>query len=283
MDIRFVSGRPAGDHLRYWAWLWKQRQWWFLRPLPVDEFDTLLITGLPGGGKTTFGADLAITYMRRGIRVCSNVMLRDTYTGQECEPVRTWLDVLRVTVEACERKEACMVYLTEIQQMCDARRWAESPSWWSEMMQQRRHMGLGLMADTQHVDQVEKRLRLLLGRLVQVRPSWLRSLWRRWPVFCYRDMDLEVGEDPSKFMNPGRWRRKWQYSHAFHGHSSWELLSGQDFGDLTTPKALKEIEALRDRAMAANKVERLPAFTDTEAVNGFGPDEFYHPDSEDDS
>lgn len=263
----------TGNRVAYWRWLWTERQWWFLRAMPVDEFDTVLITGLPGHGKTTFGADMAIRYMRKGIRVCSNVYLRDTYTGQECEPVRTWLDVLRVTVEACERREACLVYLTEIQQLCDARRWQESPAWWSEMMQQRRHMGLGLIGDTQHVDQVEKRLRLLIGRLVHVRPSWLRSHWRRWPVFCFRDMDLQVGDDPSKWNIPGRWRRKWQYSHAFHGHSSWELLSGQDFGDLTTAKALKEIADLRDRALAANQIEKLPAFSDLDAVNGPDQDE----------
>jgi hypothetical protein len=94
-------------------------------------------------------------------------------------------------------------------------------------------------------------------------------------------VDLQIGEDPAKWSIPGRWRRKWQYSHAFHGHSSWELLSGQDFGDLTTPEALKAIKKLRDRAVAANQIDRLPAFTDPDATNGgIDPDEFYDPDSE---
>ena len=279
-----MSALPT--RLSYWRWLWRHEQWWFLRPLPVDEFDTVLITGLPGAGKTTYGADLCINYMRRGIRVCSNVHLRDTFSGTECEPVLDWLDVFRVTVEACERGEACIVYLAEIQDWCDARRWQDSPEWWSQLMTSRRHMGLGLVADTQHVDQVEKRLRLLIGRLVQLRPSWLRSLWRRWPVFCWRDIDLQVGDDPSKWTTPGRWHRKWTYSHAFHGHSSWEMVPNQDFTDLKSPAALAKIAELHDRAVASNRIDRLPAFVDEEpgAVDSpeLVPDEtFYDPTKED--
>lgn len=249
--------------LGYWAWLWRNHQWWFLRPLPPEEWDTVIYTGLPGAGKTLFSADRAIRYMRQGVRVYSNVYIRDTYTGQEALPIRSWLDVLRASVEACESRESVMLYLAEIQELCDARLWQQTPPWWSELMQQRRHMGLGLMADTQHIDQVEKRLRMLVGRVVQVRPSPLRSFWRRWPRFQYRNIDTQLGDDPKDWTAEGRWHTIWQYSHAFHGHASWEMVGAASWEDFTDPATQKEIEELRRRAVEANKVDRLPAFTDS--------------------
>ncbi|MDP3015436.1 MAG: hypothetical protein Q8N28_03465 [bacterium] len=253
----------ASERLDYWRWLYRRRQWWFLRVIPT-EYETVLFLGLPGVGKTTFGADHVIRLMRRGVRVYANVYMRDTYTGLEARPVLTWIDVMRASVEALEDGITAVIYLAEINMMCDARDWQKSSRWWTEFMQQRRHMGIGLVGDTQNLAQVEKRLRLLVGRVVQIRPTWLRSVWRRWPVFMARHVDLQLTEDPAQWLPPGRERRVWQYSHAFHGHGSWQLLAGQDFGDLDTPEAQVEIAALRQRALALNEIAHLPAFTDDE-------------------
>jgi hypothetical protein len=277
MEWRPLLTRPLGRTHRYWRFLWRERQWWFNRVLPPKERDTAIYVGLPGAAKTTTAVDLAIGIMRSGVAVASNSYLRDNYTGAEAIPVRTWLDVLRVTVEYCELEEPLVVFLAEIQLLCDSRRWQDSPDWWGEMMQQRRHMGLSLMADTQDIGQVEVRLRMLCGQVIQVRPSWLREHWRRWPVVLTRKLTPETGIDPKLWVADHGWKHKWLPSWAFHGHSSWELLSGQDFGDLKEPKALKEIEALRQRALAANKVAGLPAFSDGET----GSRSAYYPSPED--
>lgn len=275
----------APERLAYWRWLWRSRQWWFLRKLPPMEADTVLFTGLPGAGKTTFGTDLCIGYLRAGYRVYSNTFMRDNYTGLTARPVLTWLDVLVATIEGLESGEPTIVYIAEIEQYCDARRWSFTPVWWSHMMQQRRHMGLCLMGDCQHVGDVEVRLRRLIGRLVQTQPapckSWpdrpllrllipgpVKYLLRRWPVFHTRDVDLQIGEDPAKWLAPGHWRRRWLKSSAFHGHASWELMPGQDFGDLSDEESKAKVEALRKRAAACNAVTDLPSYADDREPTG---------------
>lgn len=258
-----ITGSGVGwrDRLKYWPWLWKNKQFWFLRDLP-PEHQTVIFTGLPGAGKTSFGCDYVIKLMRQGYTCYSNVYMRDTLTGATARPVLTWIDVLEASVEALEKGELAVIYLSEIQMLCDARKWQATPSWWSEMMQQRRHMGLAIIADTQHINQVEKRLRMLIGSVVQVEPSPLRRRWRRWPRFAIRNVDMELGDDPAQYLRPSAPRYVWLYSHAFHGHASWQLLAGQDFGDPGDEKVMARVEALRQRALRLNEVTYLPALVD---------------------
>jgi len=128
------------------------------------------------------------------------------------------------------------------------------------MMQMRRHQGLGIMGDTQAISQLEKRLRMLVGVIVQVHPSWLRARWRRWPVFVAHEIDITTSDDPAEWLPEGKRKRYWQYSHAFHGHSTWELVAAQSFDDLTTPEAQAEIERLRQRAIELNNRGVIESF-----------------------
>jgi len=259
------SGVRMGDRPGYWRWLWRHKQWWFMRRLP-EEMQTVIFTGLPGSGKTSFGCDYVIRLMREGYRCYSNVYMRDPYTGAEARPVLTWIEVLEASVEALEDGVLAVIYLAEINLMCDARKWQGTPTWWIELMQQRRHMGLAIIADTQHIGQVEKRLRLLIGQVVQVEPSPLRRRWRRWPRFALRHVDMQLGDDPAYYMRPSRPRYRWLYSHGFHGHASWQLLAGQDFGDAGDELVLARVEELRRRALALNDVTRLPSYADTSTL-----------------
>ncbi|MDP2325834.1 MAG: hypothetical protein Q8N51_17660, partial [Gammaproteobacteria bacterium] len=112
----------VGDRLRYWRWLFRHRQWWFMRPIP-DEFETVIFCGLPGAGKTTFGTDYVCRFLRAGYRVYANIYMRDTYTGLEARPILTWLDVMRASIEALEDGVLAIIYLAEINELCDARDW----------------------------------------------------------------------------------------------------------------------------------------------------------------
>ncbi|MDP2325825.1 MAG: hypothetical protein Q8N51_17615, partial [Gammaproteobacteria bacterium] len=183
--------------------------------------------------------------------------------GLEARPILTWLDVMRASIEALEDGVLAIIYLAEINELCDARDWQYTPRWWTKFVQERRHMGVGLIGDTQHISQVEKRLRLLIGRVVQVEPGWLRRHWKRWPVFLARDVGTLPGDDPAAIQTLSKARRVWQYSHAFHGHATWELVANEDFRDLESPEAQAEIESLRIRAIELNKVTRLPAMPDS--------------------
>jgi hypothetical protein len=130
-------------------------------------------------------------------------------------------------------------------------------------------MGLSIISDSQHVDQIEKRLRMLIGKLKQVRPSPMRRWWRRWPRFQVREIDMRLGDDPKDwgYATGSNWRGEWIYAYAFHGHSHREMVRATDWEDLDTPEARAEIEALRQRAVAANAVHRLPAFPDSLAMS----------------
>jgi hypothetical protein len=259
--LRALLSRPPSQTLAYWAWLWRERQWWFLRTIPL-EWESVIFTGFRGAGKSTFGCNLCISYLRAGIRVASNYYIRDPLTGLETESCTTWIDVLTKSVEALERREPLIIYLADIQGYCDARQWQYTPQWWLEFIAMARHMGICIQGDTQVLSQVEKRLRMLIGRVVEVEPSWLRRRWRRWPRFKVRDMDLQINDDPALWLPPGKQRTTWLYSHAFHGHSSWEMLARADFADLTTPECERIIEGLRKRADACNQVIKLPSFAD---------------------
>jgi hypothetical protein len=255
-----LHGRYPGRAIaRYWVWLWTEREWWFIRPLPV-EYETCIYTGLPGAGKTTFGTDMVCRLLRDGVRVYSNIQMKDPFTGRAALPIHNWLDVLRASIEALEVGETSVIYLAEINTLCDARDWQYTPRWWTEFMQMRRHMGLGLMGDTQALSQLEKRLRMLVAKVIAVRPSWLRTIWRRWPVFVAQEINVNTGDDPALWLPEGKPHRWWMYSHAFHGHATWELVAAQSFEDLSSPAAQEEIERLRLRAIELNQRGVIPAF-----------------------
>jgi len=159
------------NRLRLWVWLWRSRLTWWHRRKPGIEMPMRLYVGLPGSGKTLLAVTDGIRMMRRGRRVASNMRIIDRLTGLEAEPCGSWLDMLRLTVDALERHEPIMFVWDELHLSCDARSWASTPAWWLALIAQRRHYGVSFIGTTQAVDQIEKRLRTLVDYICLVRPA----------------------------------------------------------------------------------------------------------------
>jgi hypothetical protein len=282
---------PIVDQVRYWRWLNARGYWWFQRPKTRSEFDTRIYEGLPGSGKTLLMVRDCIDLMRSGVVVYSNVYVRDPLTGREALPLGGWLSMLKVSVEALERHaiyrqlvENCVesggdlktlpsppasvvMAFDEIHLAADARSWQSTPAWWLNLMAQRRHFGVGMIGTTQDLSTVEKRLRMLVGRIVQVRPSFIRRFWRRVPLFTVVDVDMSVrGDGVGDNLGGGSWT--WVAASAFHGYSTREIMATVDFADLTDDQSVAEVAALTQRAINAGCVDFLDSYADSWSPTG---------------
>ena len=247
----------------YWRWLYRQEFLWFQRAAPRKEWDTRIYEGLPGSGKTLLMVRDCCELMRQGVRVYSNVQIRDPFSGTEAHPLGGWLDMLRASVATLEDGIPTIFAFDEIHLACDARDWQKTPAWWLNMMAQRRHYGVGLIGTTQNADTVEKRLRMLIGRVVRVRPTVLRKFWWRLPVFSTQDVDMSLIDVPDQDAVSAA-AMTWAGAHAFHGYSTSQLMASLDFAALTDDEAVAEIKELTDRARAVAGPGLIPAFGDPE-------------------
>lgn len=165
-------------YFRFVCWILSHRYVWFLRSRPV-ELPLRIYEASPGGGKTLGACRDVIQYMRLGVRVASNLYVRDAYTGQEAIPCRTWAEMLRLSVQAVRDDEPILFFFDELHNICDARNWQATPGWWREMMSQHRHLGIGIIATTQALNQVEVRMRTLCKELIRCKrvelAPWLRA------------------------------------------------------------------------------------------------------------
>ena len=246
--------------LRYVLWLYRQGMLWFQRKAPHREWSTRIYTGLPGSGKTLLMVRDCVQLLRSGVRVYSNLQIVDPLTGLRSEPLGGWLGMLEASVLALEESVAyelrgeippgVMFAFDEIHLAADARSWQNTPSWWLGMMAQRRHYGVGLIGTTQDITTVEKRLRLLVGRVVTVRPTALRRFFGRLPLFALQDVDLSLVDVVESDSGIGRWFWSWVGPEAFHGYSTRELMASLDFADLKDDEAKERVRELTERAIA---------------------------------
>jgi hypothetical protein len=274
---------PIVDEWRYYRWLYDRGYWWWQRKAPRSEFDTRIYEGMPGSGKTLLMVRDCIDLMRAGVVVYSNVYCRDPLSGSATLPLGGWLSMLRASVTTLEghkryRDEvaafaaggaepgeppASVIFaFDEVHLAADSRSWQSTPAWWLNLMAQRRHYGVGMIGTTQDLTTVEKRLRMLVGRVVQVRPSLLRKLWKRLPVFSCQDIDSSLrGDGVGEPIGGTHWT--WVGAHAFHGYSTREIMATVDFADLKDDESKAEVAALTARAIAAGVVDSLESYADT--------------------
>lgn len=255
---------------RLFAWRWRERELWFLRrshkAMPLS-----LYCGLPGSGKTLFGVKDAVDLLRAGENVYSNIYIRDRLTGAESGRCMTWLDMMRIAVEALERGESAFFFWDELHLHCDARAWAMTPEFLLNLFSQRRHYRIGLLATTQHADQVEKRLRTLIDVVVNVRPTGVRRLVRallsrELPLFWRESLDgalidaqangrLLEGQSP--VMARGL---AWAPWYAFGSYATHELVGGEDLAAYKDDEVRAIIADLTRRAMAVMEPPNITAY-----------------------
>lgn len=168
-----------------WNWKHVEGLWWWQQSKPVVEFESEIVEGKPGEGKTRYLAWRAIKAMREGYVVASNFMVRDRLTGAQSIPIRNWIDVLRLTVEAVEQNIAIVFVIDELHLWADSRSFAKTPLWWRALMAQHRHYGIGILGSAQSLTRVELVLREIVSTLSRIR----NRVFLRLPLFLIEKID----------------------------------------------------------------------------------------------
>ncbi|MDY0292630.1 MAG: zonular occludens toxin domain-containing protein [Desulfuromonadaceae bacterium] len=260
-------------------WRWREGEFWFLRR-SHKTMDLTLYAGLPGSSKTLWGVRDAVQLLRAGENVYSNLYIRDRLTGREALPCRSWLDMMRISVDALEAGESAWFFWDELHLWADARAWALTPPFLLTLFAERRHYRIGLLATTQHVDQVEKRLRTLVDRIVQVRPTGLRRFVRAWfkrelPLFWGEELDGAVVDAVAQ----GTASRedavlvrglKWAPWYVWNSYSTHEIVLGEDLTVYKDKEIQAEIAELERRAALCMEPDEIEAYEDRVSLDPFG-------------
>jgi len=247
------------ESLGYYTWLHRTRRMWYLEPPRVEEWQTRLYTGLPGSGKTLSLVRDVLDALRGDVRVASNIYIRDIRSGRATVQVSSWLDVLRLTVDALESETSLLVAIDEIPLMCDARAFAATPGWWLAWMANARHYGMGIVATAQHMRQVDVRLRLLMPYCLDMSPSGVRRLWSRVPLFHERALGMGLmGDEVEVIEGDHRWR--WMTADVRHSYSTRELLPAQDWSTFKDQAVAAEVDLLTCRAQEIMGVPYIECF-----------------------
>lgn len=239
--------RFAHRHKAVW---WRRKSKW--------TFATRLYTGLPGSGKTLLAVRDGIMLMRRGVRVVSNFRIVDPLSGRSSEIIKSQAEWLAYAVAAAIKRRPTVFIIDEIHTWADARRFAQTPSWWLWMIAQHRHLEVGIIGTAQHVNQVEIALRRLTSLLVQVKPvvpRWL-PFFRRLPWLWTLTMPMALvgkeGEIPgsggTKAFRVVPW---WTYM----GYNTAELVAFEEWS-----ASEDKSEAIRGLTLAAQAAVEVPTY-----------------------
>lgn len=254
---------------RLTLWRLKEREYWWLRK-SYKAMDLTLYAGLPGSSKTLWGVADSVQLLRAGENVYSNLYIRDRLTGRESKPCASWLDMMRIAVDALERGESAWFFWDELHLWADARAWSLTPPFLLTLFAERRHYRIGLLASTQHVDQVEKRLRTLVDRIVQVRPTGLRRFIRAWfkrefPLFWREEIDGMLVDGVAggtrtpeeAIISRGFCWAPW---YAWGSYSTHEIVLGEDLSIYKDEEIRQEIAALEKRAEACMTPDPIKSY-----------------------
>lgn len=238
---------------RLLVWRFKNRMFWFQQRRPIKEFESFIVEGKPGEGKTRFLAVRAVQAMRSGYRVYSNFTVRDRVTGQQTLPLGDWLEMFRASVDALENRRPTLFVIDEIHLWCGSRDFKVTPKWWLSLVAQHRHYHVGLLGSTQNLQRVEIVVRELVDQLVRIR----NRTFLRIPLFMMERVDpATVDSDTGYALSKAvPYWMPW-----FGGYDTQELMSVERW---QSDKAMEaEIKELTQRARAAADPGLIPAFSD---------------------
>lgn len=157
-----------------WRWADANELLWYRQWRNPPEFKTWFIEAKKRQGKTRYMAREAVRDMRRGIRVASNFTIRDRVTGQSSECCKSWIDVLRLSVDALGKSEPIKFYIDEIHLWLDSRSFKSTPQWFRGWLAQSGHYGAGICGSVQNLRRLEIVARELVDELLVIRKFYFR-------------------------------------------------------------------------------------------------------------
>lgn len=256
-----------GEFFALQRFKWDHRLFWFLSSVPHQEFETFMVEGKKGQGKTRYLAGYACRMMRRGFRVASNITIRDRRYGYASVPVAGWLDVLELSVDALRNQIPTVFVIDEFHLWCDSRSWTLTPAWFRGWLAQSRHYGVGICGSVQNLKTVDLRARQIVDKLIRIRKMNLGRI----PAFRFDEVAPESVDSNEAY----------DLTEAHFGLFKW--YGGYDTRELVQVELWKSDEELEKRvealcAEAADLVAPgiIPAFVDTFDFDGF-------PDPEDET
>lgn len=262
----FVASGQLVRRLAFWRWLWRAGFFWFQRTRPGWEHPTRIYEGEPGSGKTLCMVRDCVRQLRKGVRVCSNVAIRDPLTGRRSEECTTWLQFIEWALVALRDGRPTLFAFDEMHLILDARDWQRTPLFVRWLVSQHRHFNIGIIGTTQDVSQVEKRVRVLARHLVRLRRmSWLRFMpWflKRLPLYWSRLIDPRTVDGATGTQEVGGRTPVWMPYYAYHGYSTLEIVSSEDSAVYKDEEIQERIAAMCEEAEKLRKVLGLPAFVD---------------------
>lgn len=241
-----------------WAFIWRNRLFWFQRKRPAFQFEARLYVGRAGSGKTLFATRDAILLMRQGVRVVANYKIFDRVTGQEAERIEGWSDFLRFAVHSLATGQPCVFVIDEIHLWAPSRFYQLSPAWFLGLLAQHRHYGVGIIGTTQNLARCEIVLRELVYRIVFVRHVPLTPA--NVPAYMYTACDPLEMMDTNAPPRAAPWGFTWVPWWVFGGYSTKELMGVNEWHDDEESK--QEIEALTNEARALTAPRRPPMLND---------------------
>lgn len=248
------------------AWKWRERVYWFQQWKKPAEFPTWIVEAKRGQGKTRYMALEAVKDMRRGVRVASNFTVRDRLTGQESERADSWVDVLRLSVDALENGEPIKFYVDELHLWMDSRAFKLTPAWFRGWLAQSRHYGAGLCGSVQNLRRLEIVARELVDELLVVK-KWNFRLFLLWgpfvPLHWLGTVDEDsIGTDEMgdatvyKFKGWRLWFARW-----WAGYDTRELIQVEPW--CPDAELQKEVDELIERAAALVAPGLISAYADS--------------------
>lgn len=232
------------DLLRYWAYIWRERMFWFQRKRPAYQFEARLYVGRAGSGKTLFATRDAIKLMRRGVTVVSNYRIWDRISGRESLRIESWSDFLRWSVLALRNDRPVVFVIDEIHLWAPARFYQLSPAWFLGLLAQHRHYGVGIIGTTQNLARCEIVLRELVYSIVFVRHAPLVP--NKVPLYQYCACDPLEMADTNRPPQGRGFRSSYVPWWVFGGYSTKELMAVNEWHEDDESKA--EIAALTEEA-----------------------------------
>lgn len=230
-------------HLDYHRRLYGVRAYWFQRRKRNEPLIKLWV------GKRRRGKSLSLTYelqreLEHGTAVLSNYPVYDPRSDRVAELWTTTEQlvarVAELVVADCPR---IIIGISEAQNVFDARKWEATEEWFKQFLSECGHFHVGIYADTQALEMVEKRFRQMCDDVIRVRPL-LDGFLHRFAVLRVVRLEEDFDSVDSEAREVGVATLRYIPARAFAGYSTAALPDEASFAVKRTPDQEAAIAAL---------------------------------------